>query len=300
MEDDVNDYKCQKGFLKQIIKNPNSISRIKNSVCEINKAVIDTYQFIKLFYLYSIKNNKIPIIDEQFIRLSFLVTCSKDNRGPPIKDKRDKHNKQEKQYSRVELKKELDNFYNSCYSKTLTNLTKPNLKKMSHTMNYIVAQMMLSFKNNMETHFQNHLKHFIMGTFDTIEKNEVYKIMNDLINNTLKSDQIYHSWIKKIKKKILPSTYEKSFYYDLVKDPLSFLPYSIYMNNYLETVGKKQFNCFPLRTNIIPKYITIDTASLIDLMMDSGSKQYTQGSGVLDKSKDKIWETYFKVNNKIF
>lgn len=289
MESYVDNYKCKKGILKNIVKDNSILLKIKETVIEINKAVINTYQFIKLFYLYSISKKKsIPDIDEQFIKLSFMVTCNKDSRGAPLKE------------SNIQLKKEMDTFYNLFYSKTLTNSHKPKINKMSHIISYSITEMMTSFKNNLEMHFEKYIESFIKANFEDIDDKNVYKIRKDLIDNTYKSDNKYHIFIKKYRNKILPNVFEKSFHYDLAKNSMKYLPFAIYINTYLEKKGLAQFHCFPLRNNIVPKHITLDTTCLIELLLENGFAKYTKGKGTLNNSKNVIWDTYFKMDNKIF
>ena len=42
----------------------------------------------------------------------------------------------------------------------------------------------------------------------------------------------------------------------------------IYMNRQIEKLGTKMFQFFPLRNNIIMKYIPLDTKALIDLFIE--------------------------------
>ena len=71
----------------------------------------------------------------------------------------------------------------------------------------------------------------------------------------------------------------------------------LYMNSVLEKQESKLFQPLPLRNNIIPKHIIIDTASLINLVI---SKGIADALSDLDKSKY-LWDKYFNItnNNKI-
>ena len=48
----------------------------------------------------------------------------------------------------------------------------------------------------------------------------------------------------------------------------------IYMCEQIEKLETKSFQFFPVRTDIIPKYIPIDTASLVDLCIDKHKNKY--------------------------
>lgn len=70
------------------------------------------------------------------------------------------------------------------------------------------------------------------------------------------------------------------------------------MNGVLEEKEVRLFQPLPLRNNIIPKYITIDTACLINLFAKKGDK-----GKLLTKLKDNkklIWNQVFRLNKSIF
>jgi hypothetical protein len=63
-------------------------------------------------------------------------------------------------------------------------------------------------------------------------------------------------------------------------------------------------NCFPLRQSIIPKYIRIDTTTLIHLFYDELKKKLNKKrkellDNVMDNSDD-IWDSLFRTGKKIF
>ena len=47
----------------------------------------------------------------------------------------------------------------------------------------------------------------------------------------------------------------------------------IYMCIELEKINSRSFQFFPIRSNIAPKYIPIDTATLIDLFMENKNEK---------------------------
>ena len=57
------------------------------------------------------------------------------------------------------------------------------------------------------------------------------------------------------------------------------------------------FNALPLRTEIVPKYITLDTVGLIDLFITKDSKKYRDNP---THYCDFIWSTFFRTNTKTF
>jgi len=101
--------------------------------------------------------------------------------------------------------------------------------------------------------------------------------------------------------------------YDVKANPLDYFIQMIYINREIDEINKKiivdnqnktkkrplykLFNALPLRTEIVPKYITLDTIALIDLFITTNSKQYR------DKPTDYgdlVWKRFFKINSKSF
>ena len=72
---------------------------------------------------------------------------------------------------------------------------------------------------------------------------------------------------------ILPTTpIKKSIHYDVKVRPFEYLKGMLYMNSVLEEHSRKLFQPIPLRTDIIPKYITLDTACLVSLFCPEKNK----------------------------
>ena len=126
---------------------------------------------------------------------------------------------------------------------------------------------------------------------------ELFEIKEDLLNCTKKCNKKYHIWLDKNTKKILPAEYKHSYYFDINNCPQKYLKYMIYMNSEIEKYKGKCFQFSPLRTEITPKYIPIDTKSIIELFMNSDKKKYLDD---IENNKYEIWNKYFKLDHKIF
>ena len=112
----------------------------------------------------------------------------------------------------------------------------------------------------------------------------------DLLNNTLESNEKYHNWINLHKDKILPKLDKNTEYQsDINNDPQKYIKYMIYMNIELEKIGTKQFQFFPLITEIVPKYCTFDTKTLIELFIVQNKKKYLDD---ISSYKDEIWKMF--------
>ena len=79
----------------------------------------------------------------------------------------------------------------------------------------------------------------------------------------------------------------------------------LYMNSVLEKQECKLFQPLPLRNNIIPKHIIIDTASLINLFCpekDNEGKKIKKGELLhnLKENQCEVWTNFLNLKNKIF
>jgi len=195
-----------------------------------------------------------------------------------------------------------------------------NVKFDACNLRYILSEsateMTTCITNNIKMHFFNHLKRFvnesfsIKDKFDDSQKSlyyeankklklELYKVKNDLLNTTTEtvdftSDIKYHTWITNIKKLILPTTTESSYEHDIDITPCKYLKHMIYMSLYLENAGKKTFQFFPLRTQIIPKYININTNALVDIMVKKNKNNLFNN---IHNEQQNIWNKYFNLND---
>lgn len=318
-------YRTVKISLKSILKDYKTVQPIINDyVLTANKLVIKTYQFLRLYYLSKYHQNKdIPEINDTFI-LYCLKTLGKKN------DNRGRQNKKDK-----ELKKELKEFYEKEY-KPLTNGEQECYSNMTFILPYLATQINTGISNNLKEHFITRLRRYIHLQFgsefdkqikeckDKETKKELRKdkwkvingIVSDLITNSLdESKEEYHRWINNNRNKLVPITLkENNVVYDVECNPSKYIKYSFYINEEIEKMNeqivkeaeknnvkpktKKLFQPLSLRNSAIPKYITIDTASLIDMFTKRGEKGELLAK--VKKNGDYIWQRLFKLEKKVF
>ena len=127
------------------------------------------------------------------------------------------------------------------------------------------------------------------------------------LSPTLFSPSEYHPFILQTRSNVLPlkTTYQKnSVYYDLQADPQDYLPGMFRMLRYIESQGASIINLFPLRSSIIPKYIKIDSTTLVHLLLDPQKHHYTKSyltsKGNLVRLQQEIWSLFFKTGKKYF
>ena len=155
------------------------------------------------------------------------------------------------------------------------------------------------------------------------QREQVYKLYNSIISDiiNIKSNMtapgIYHMIIYRWRNDFFP--YSKLYIddpipYDIKVNPQDYLPNMIGLCRMLEDLNKdiirdtpvgktpcihKLFNVLPLRTSITPKYINLDTRSIVDLFITEGAYQLTKNSGKAQVAY-KIWSTVFNLENTSF
>src|SRR3972149_2687634 len=302
--------------IKKVIK-PQYLPILENTVKTINKIVVHVYQFLKLYLLnlYE-KNYHFPKINETLIKLIGNIICEGEGSGRPFAD--------------IKLKKKLENFYKNHYKRTIFDIPQ-NRSNINRILVYEEIDIIKNIKNNISEHFIKHFNKFINCYFNTkseikridrlnlseeekkLEKLKFWKHINGIKNDLLAvgpnikftSNISYYKWIESMRKDLIKKTkYTKNNYmYDLKKNPLDYLKPMIFINKQLDLMGKKLFHPIPLRTNIIPKFISLDTHALIDIFWDENdesdhSKRYMIHN--INESKDFIWNKCFKMDNKVF
>jgi hypothetical protein len=278
-------YKTVKTSLKSILLNYNDIQpEINKLVIKCNDIVVQTYQFIRLYFLKQYHDNKdLPIINEKFFLYALKTQGTRDTRGKKAKDDT--------------LIKELETFYETEF-KSLVDNDKFDLKNLSFLLQYIAIQMTTNYQTNIKEHYGQHLMRFINKTTseDKIIRNNIKKGVIDNDKNNIPKE--FHEWYDKHIKYIIPQDITKSLMYDLKANPDKFIKCLLYMNSVLEEKEHKLFQPLPLRNNIVPKYITLDTASLINFFAKKGKKGKLLSA--VNDNKNLIWSQIFKLDKRVF
>jgi len=239
--------------------------KLEDAADRCNKLIIQLYLFLRCWLLdYYEKNIELPKITTDVIKMAFKV-LSKSSKlaGPKIKN------------DNAEIYNTLLEFYNKVYSELgYKNEDKIDSIHLSQILAYLQVDIVTNIENNVKVNFISYIKCYVNGMFQykfdeiynkyeskertkykkTLRK-ELSVVKNDLINNTLLSNEKYHEWIKNERINILPNDYKISYYYDIHKNPQKYLKYMIYMNIQLEKINRKQFQFFPLRKECTIKYI---------------------------------------------
>jgi hypothetical protein len=315
-------FKSIKTSLKSVLKHPEiNTTKINDAVIKANKIVIHTLQYLKLYLLdyYENNNHSLPVISKELINNSMKVICGEkeEKRGKPPKKET------------VEMKEQLTTFYKKHYLPLMQN-DPIDYAGLNTVLDYLKEDVITMYENNIQLHYVEYVERYVNVVWkkkfltEKIRKlgktkaeretrirtlcSELRKIKNDLLNiDTVifTSKSYYHKWIKEQKQHILPckKKFEKnSIYYDLKCSPMDYLSCMVYMMKQVETEMECINNVFPLRTEITPKYIRLDTTTLVNLLLrkEQGNKGFYKTEGNLKKNEDKIWNFFFRTEGKCF
>ncbi len=314
-----NYFKCVKVSLKHVLKHYEIIQpKINQTVIKAHKIIIHTLQFMKLYLLdYYDTHKTLPKIDKIFINCCMKILCKEKSIGrPPKKEIK-------------ELKDKLTNFYNTHY-KPLCQDEELDYTYMNTILDYLTIDIVTMYENNIKLHYIEYVERYVNVMWEkkfmtkqirkikktkkdrdsTISKlnNQLRKVKNDVLNiedTNFKSYSYYHSWIKEQKKFIIPTKKKfrkNNLYYDLQCNPQDYLQCMIYMMKQVEKRGYSTNNPFPMRNDIIPKHIRLDTTTLVHLLLTKnyGKKKDYLFKGDLKKNENKIWKFFFRTERQCF
>jgi hypothetical protein len=280
-------YKTIKTTLKSILRNKNDLLHCINLlVCEMNDLVIHTYQFIRLYILecYN-KKEQLPTIDDKFISYCIKTLGIKTKQGRKSKD--------------TELIERLNIFCDNVYQ-PLLKYNYVSLKNKSKLISYLATQIHTSLHNNIQERFCQHFLRFINKTTTHLEcdKPTLFQFKKQLFQME-ETDELFDEWKQTHLQNILPKEIKKSIHYDVKVKPFEYLKGMLYMNSVLEKEGHKLFQPLPLRNNIIPKHIILDTACIVDYFGIEG-KTKTELFNAIKDNQHEVWNNLLNLQHKTF
>jgi hypothetical protein len=313
MEKPPDSYKGVKVPIKYIVKQDDTTKKILETVVKANKIVIHTLQFMKLYLIHYYDNHQdLPIIDKVFVNTCMKVVCIQSTQGRPPSQK-----------VKI-LKEELSNIFEKYYKPFMND--ELDYRHMNTILDYLTIDILTMYENNVKQHYIEYVERYVnivwkkKKIIELIRKkrisqtekeqrvnkmcSQLRKIKNDILTCSTTSLPFYHSWIKQQRDYIIPSGNLKkdNVYYDLQCDPHKYLSKMIFMMKEIEKHEEKISNVFPLRSNIIPKHIRLDTTTLVQLLFTDkqGKKSDYLTEGNLKKNEDKIWRFFFRTERKCF
>ena len=311
-------FKSVKVPLQHVLKNPKiNIKKIYDTVVMANKIVSNTLMFMKLYILnYSKVHHILPPINKEFVNSCMKILCTPKPRQGKSKQ------------ATKDLKDTLILFYNEHYKPLIVE---DNLEYtyMNTILDYLTTDILTMYENNIKLKYSKYVERYVNVMWkkkffiDIIKRmyitpkektrriyqltQQLKKIKNDLLtveDTQLTSFSFYHEWIIHQRTLIRPNKVfaKNNLFYDIECDPFDYLPNMIFMMSKLESEDLKMFNVFPLRAEIVPKHITLDTTTLVHLMMTKkqGLKSDYVGEGNLKKNEDKIWAFFFRTERSCF
>ena len=325
--------KTIKNNINNVLKDKAVLPSINDLVIRTNKIVIHSCNFIKLYCIYLYKNDlEFPLIDKNFICDVFkVITKRKDRRGAtPEKDYSELLKNLYKFYNEHYITTVYDN--EIIYYDKLSYILAYEAIDIEKNINNNIQEHFITHLNQFVNYSFN-----LQEQKDDIKKikdkdvrkeryksltNEFKKVKDDLVSlrNDLNADEKYHNWIEEHKIHIVPNktNFDKdNIYYDLHSNTKDYLKSFIYINIQLEKLNDKLlegistedidkvkqiklFNILPLRSNIIPKNICIDTCALISNFLGDESTSIHLKNYKKEDNQFKLWNRFLKLDNKMF
>ena len=278
-----------KTTLKAVLRNREEIQpAITNIVFQMNDLIIHSYQFIRLYLLKCFNERQpFPEVNETFVLYCMKTLGKSSNRGRKSKDDN--------------LLATLNQFYDTEYQPLLSH-EKTDLTNKSFVLPYLARQMLTSIVNNIKERFLLHFLRFINKTTSnvSVDKKLIFELKRCLLEGDNQTNVIFDEWKTTHIHHIIPQRdVDKSVPYDVKVNPFDYLRGMMYMSSVLEREGHKLFQPLPLRTNIVPKSIVLDTPSIIDLFCPEGESK----SELLKKAKENrydVWNNVLNLQHKVF
>jgi len=281
-------YTTIKTTLKSVLRNHTEVQPvITNLVFEMNDLMIHSYQFIRLYVLKCYNNRQqFPEINEKFILYCIKALGEKTNSGRKEKD--------------TSILETLQEFYDTEYQ-PLLNHQKTQLKNKSNMLPYLATQLHTSLSNNTQERFIQHFLRFINKTTKdlTEDKATLFKFKKQLLDCNEETEPMFDDWKRTHLQNILPKNIKKSVHYDVKVSPFDYLKGMLYMNAVLEKEEHKLFQPLPLRNNIIPKHIILDTACIVNLFSLEG-KTKTELFKAIKENQHDVWNNLLNLQHKTF
>lgn len=308
-------HKTVKTSLKAIAKNDVIIEKLGKTAIMASKIMRNTLQLLKLYYIYQYDHGlEFPKLTRAGIKPFLKIVCQPPKQGKkPSKETKDATD-------------QLSEFYNRYYRP----LQKDELSylHMNTCLDYLSDNIVTMYQNNISQRWVSYVERTVnvrwkkRETIELISKmslstdkkkhlvskltSNLRRVKNDVLHlNLIKtSAECYHTWIDEVQNAILPTRplRKDSVFYDVVCQPEDYLRGMIYMMKFVESEGHTISNCFPLRREVMPKYVPIDTTTLVHVLFtkESGKKGETLKRGNLVAKQDELWELFFKTNKQFF
>ena len=208
------------------------------------------------------------------------------------------------EYNNLIKKCSMYEFYDKINNKIINRLKKQkvfDIKLLQSLLSEINKQQKLKIKyqkkskDNIFNDKLQEIRNFEIE-FNKIKNNIKKILMNGKNIDKRDIPREYHE-ILNLQTKINPIKTD-NYYEEIKENPYKFIQSLIYMNNYFEKNRIKTFNVFPTKSNVIPKHVTLDTASINVIFCNNSYKKLEEKKKEIYKKVFNFPDSYFKMNNK--
>ncbi len=289
-------YRIVKIGLQSVVKDPEFIRKIHDSVVNLHKLAVHIYQFIALYQTHFLsKCQAPPRVDEELIRdIQRLIIQASDPNIERVTPKNRKMYKHPEDATLGDVQKKIDSYVTRLIQRehlaeflsqqyrplmVLSDAEQINDKSMGQSINYLATEVITALENNIREHYEDYLFRFCQAVYKPYKttKKELNSasyfarrtIMNcdydfqeddpmlEYLECVVPSREIYKDSIYKEFEEDLTAEQKMEF------DCQHYIPCMYFMNSFLEKNECKSFSLFPMRTAAIPKAIRIDTSMLL-------------------------------------
>ena len=302
-------YKTVKHSLRAVLKDPERHGNaLSDAVLTGHTLVQHTSHFIKLYAIHCKDTEEpLPEMDRHFVMcvMKTIGVRPTTGMGRPPGEKT------------VAMMTTLKTFHDAHYAPLMTNETICLPTGLDNMLSYLADEMVTVFETNIKQHFVEYVERFVnvvmnkkarMDDLTTKEEKRAfiselrrYKVL--LLGNEregLPAELLEHA------SSVVPQrAYQKgNLMYDIECSPQDYLPCMFYMMRYVEGRDQTVYNLFPLRTEIVPKYVPLDTQTLVHLLLKDGLNGHTKTSLMIDgnmkENQDAIWAACFNTDMRCF
>jgi hypothetical protein len=284
---------------------------IQSLVLRLHYITVDTYLFLRLYFLHLFHSQlPFPTISKEFVEDIFRAIGTKAPGGRPVEE------------SRLPQIKKLEDFYKNEFQPIYKH-QKHSLTNLHHAYTYVSISIVTSIETNIKTHFCKHLVKFIniFGSLKYREEHEevdekelktlLCKTKSAILGNKFDKVPEEFKYLLETIQSFLPKDIENSIPYDVKKRPQDYLSSLFEINWYFEIQNDhtqftnkeknnkliKLFQPLPLRLSNVPKYVKIDTSTLIDLLEKEGKRSKLKSVKTIKKG---YWSEHFNLKHKVF
>jgi len=310
---------CDKNKVIQI---PEGVEEtLQETVLKVNNIVTNVCNFVNAFVVCEYESSIVPSKINLPFLLAVIKCVTKRSGKSGRKGHLDKHSKN------------INNFYEKHFKKTITDDNIVYDDKLSQILQYEMKEIIKNIEVNIKEHYIQYLYRCINIYFNleqkqkdlkqitnidkrkeeskkmyaelNLLKKDVLQPISNLCRVKFESNKKHHKWLLQAREKLVPlkKFKQNNVFYDIQCDPQDYLVHMITINkmiHYLKNdkAKRKLFHIIPLRNSFIPAHITIDTSCLISILNDKGGNANLFKN--INNCKNEIWNTYFKINTNNF